>query len=176
MLARYLVEYRYLAFSGNGKIGRHLHDCVGRPILECVPLVVTGRRRHRLAVAARSAGLNPRNNRGDLRIGEARIVGQFAAEFRIGEPRRHLAAHHARLDGPRPRACVFVCDQRHRRRFAGAMTTDASGVEDRRDVVIERDRRCCGGGRDRHHQRGAEDCRNGAKHVSVQEVENPLKP
>ncbi len=85
-------------------------------------------------VAARRARVDPGGNRVDVLLREARIVLEDAVR-RVGRPRRHLALHHALLDGARPGTGLFVCHQRHRREHRRPMAADAVVVDNRRDVL-----------------------------------------
>src|SRR5215471_20611896 len=55
----------------------------------------------------------------------------------IEMPRRHVAGDHALADSLRPRARLFVGDQRHRRRGAGMVALLALLLEHRRDIFGE---------------------------------------
>ena len=119
------------------------------------------RRRHVLRVALRRPAVHPANDRVDVRVAQRNVVFELANTHGLVEvPRRHLARHHARLDGPRPRPHILEGEERHRRCRSRVMARLARFLEDRRHVPGERHavwriwRRCC----ERGHQ--GRDCRH----------------
>jgi hypothetical protein len=92
------------------------------------------------AIAFWRTAVDPRGDRGNLGIGQARIVGELA-DVRVGAPRRHLSRHNLLLDGARPRPGIIVGNERHRRDRAGTMALDAAVVQNRGDVFGESGRR-----------------------------------
>ena len=57
--------------------------------------------------------------------------------LRIGEPRRHLPGHHGGLYRLRPRPSICICQQGHRRHFAGTVASLAVLLQDGKNVLIE---------------------------------------
>ena len=60
--------------------------------------------------------------------------------LRIHEPGRHLLSYDSRFHGFGPGPGVLIRDQRHGRDFAGAMAVLTVLLQDRKNVLIERDR------------------------------------
>ena len=123
-----------------GAVSGHVHRGQRDDVVGLAELPAFGQHRHGGfvgGIAARRAGIHPLHDRVDVFVRQPGVVLERAMR-RIGEPRRHLAALHLRLDRSRPGPHFVERAQRHRRHFAGAMTRDAVGVEDRRDVFRER--------------------------------------
>ncbi len=132
--------------SAGMSIARQGDDVIGLAELPAV-----GERRHPGLVgriAARRAGVHPLHDRVDLRVAQPRVVRERAVRG-IGKPRRHLPQRDFLLDRSGPRPHLVIGAKRHRRDFAGPVTRNAVGVENRRDVSCECRRRdsarrlCC---------------------------------
>ena len=87
-----------------------------------------------------SPAFTQRSIASDLLVGEAALAGEVAEPgFRL--PRRHVAARGHRGDLRRALTNVAVGEEAERRGAVRPMARRALAVEDRRDVVRERDRR-----------------------------------
>src|SRR5437899_749474 len=96
--------------------------------------------RHVGHVAFRRALVDPRRDRGDLVFGERRIVLEFLdADVPLDVPWRHRARHRPGLDRSRVRPRIFVRQQRHGRHLIGPMAILAGTLQNRRDILGERD-------------------------------------
>ncbi len=125
------VAEEVLAVGGNVEgLGRG-EDEVGRPEL---PLgVVLGRGRRFGGDAFGHAGVDPALDAGEILIGEAAGIGEFAVAG-LGQPGRHKAGLRDGEDLGGPAARVVVGKQAERARAAGMMAGDAVFVEDGRDL------------------------------------------
>ena len=98
------------------------------------------RRGHVLRIAQRRAGVHPADERRDLRVAEAAVVLELLdADGAVDVPRRHQALRHLPLDLVRVLARVLVGDERHRADRIRLMADLALLLQDRRDVLRERD-------------------------------------
>ncbi len=137
----------------------HLHDQVGRADRPGGGILVLLRRRHVGRVAARSTGVRPLRDRGDLCRAERRIVLVLLdADVLLDVPRRHHAGlgpdAGPRLDGARPGAHLVVGLKRHRRHAVPAMAVLTAALKNRCDVfgIGDRLRQVLSGYRRRHEQ------------------------
>ncbi len=122
------------------RVGRGLDDEVRRSaqLLRKVPHVVVRellRCGHVLRIALRCAGVDPRNHRLELLVGQRTIVLEgLNADGAIDMPRGHLSRGDARSNRPHPRADLLVRHERHRRNVAGPVARLTLLLKDRRDV------------------------------------------
>ena len=124
------------------RVGFGFDDEIRRTqILLTFPLIRLGklfRRRHVLQIAERRSGIDPADDRADLVVGQRHVVLELLnADILVDMPRRHLALDHALTDRFRPRACLVVRYERHRRDRPLVMAFLASLLENRSDISGE---------------------------------------
>ncbi len=106
---------------------------LGRPFL---------RGRHVLRIALRRAGVDPADHRVDLFVAERAIVLEVLnPDGLVDVPRRHLTRPDAIPDRARPRPCLFVGDQGHRRDRIRPVTGLALLLENAGNIFREGRRR-----------------------------------
>ena len=122
------------------QVVRELDDQIGLADLPLGRVREVDRRRHVLGVAPRRAAVDPRGHERDLRIAQRGVVLELLdADVLVDVPGRHLAIDDAVPDRAGPGSDLLVGDQRHRGHLALAMAHLAGALQDRRDVLGERD-------------------------------------
>ena len=82
-------------------------------------------------------------NQGDILVGEASFVGEFAKAL-FGEPRRHVTALGDLRDQLRAFLNVRESEKRERGGLTRVVARSAMVQNDRGDVAVKRDRTWCG--------------------------------
>ena len=114
--------------------GQHLIGLAGLPSVRELR-----RRRLRGGISFGSARFGPIFDQGNLRVRKTALAGEIS-ESRLGLPGRHKTAADRPRNQRRSFRGVLVTKQGKWRNFTGAMAGGAVGVEDGRDVFIERGR------------------------------------
>ena len=129
---------RHGLFAGlDDDVRRSVAVALGLPVQRVVDRF---RRRHIGRVAFDGALIDPLDDRVDLVVGKRHVVLEVLnPDAAVDVPRRHLTRRHSRPNGFRPRPRVLESHQRHRRNRSRLMARLTPGLEDRRDVLCERD-------------------------------------
>ncbi len=130
------------ARCGDGLFFRQPDNQVRFADVPLVEVVELARGRHVGRVASRRSVVGPRHDGRNFLIAQGRIVLELAdADRPVNVPRRHFVLGDARLYRPRPRARLFVSQERHRCDRTRTMAVLTGALKDRSDVLGEGDGR-----------------------------------